>query len=58
MNDEAKLSLFDAFVAYLLKSSHAMNTTCTALAPNPLFPSQVELLNTCLDSAKVLLSKV
>ena len=57
MDDVAKLALYDALVPYLLKSSHAMNVTLNALAANPLFSSQVDLLNSTLDAAKVLLSQ-
>ena len=53
-----KLALFNALVAYLLKSSSTMNTTRKALASDPLFTSQVELLHSTLDSAEALLSKV
>ena len=49
-----KIALFYALVAYLLKYSSAIISIRNALAVNPLFSSQVELLN----SAKVLLSKV
>jgi hypothetical protein len=55
---EANLALFDALVAYLLKSSFATNTIRNALVSDPLFTTHLELLNSTLDSAKVLLSKV
>ena len=58
MDDATKLALFDALFIYLLKSSYAMTTTRKALASNPLFTSQTELLTATLDSAKLLLSKV
>ena len=53
-----KLALYDALVIYLIQSSHAMTSTRNAIAANPAFISQFELLNATLDSAKPLLSKV
>jgi hypothetical protein len=56
MNDQAKLSLFDALLAYLIQSSNAMDDTIKALATGALVSPIV--LNEANDSAKVLLSKV
>jgi hypothetical protein len=58
MNDQTKLSLFDALLAYLFQSSAAMDDTARALAPDPLHAARVAVLNDALDSARVLLSKV
>jgi hypothetical protein len=58
MNDQTKLSLFDALLAYLFQSSSAMNDTVGALLLDPLQSSRVDVLNDSLDSARVLLSKV
>ena len=58
MNDDAKLALYDALVAYLLESSTTINFTRKALAADPLFTSRVEMLQSTLNSAKLLLSKV
>jgi hypothetical protein len=56
MNDQTKLSLFDALLAYLIQSSSAMDGTIKALATGALV-SPLDL-NEAIDSAKVLLSKV
>jgi hypothetical protein len=56
MNDQTKLSLFDALLAYLIQSSSAMDGTINALATGALV-SPLDL-NEAIDSAKVLLSKV
>jgi hypothetical protein len=58
MTDEAKLALHDLFIAYLIQSADAMNSTARALVSDPLQASQVVLLNDSLDSAKILLTKV
>ena len=58
MNDATKLALFDALILYLIQSSSTMHNTRKTLASNPLFTTQIECLNTSIDSAKVLLSKV
>jgi hypothetical protein len=58
MLDESKVALFDELLAYVIQSSHAMDATVRALAPDPLFIPQVVLLNESLDSTRVLLSKV
>jgi hypothetical protein len=56
MNDQTKLALFDALLAYLIQSSAAMDGTIKALATGALVTPLV--LNEAIDSAKVLLSKV
>ncbi len=56
MNDQSKLALFDALLAYLIQSSTAMNGTIKALATGALVSP--DSLNEAIDSAKVLLSKV
>jgi hypothetical protein len=58
MNDQAKLALHDAFVAYLLQSSKVMDATARALASDPLQADKVDVLDESLGSAKVLLSKI
>jgi hypothetical protein len=58
MTDEAKLALHDLFLAYLIQSADAMNSTTKALESDPLQTSPVALLNDSLDSAKILLTKV
>jgi hypothetical protein len=60
MNDTKQISieLYDAFLAYLIQSSAALNETARALSPDPLQAARVDALKTSLDSAKVLLSKV
>jgi hypothetical protein len=58
MDDESKLALHDALLAYLYQSSNAMNKTARALAPDPLQSDVVVVLNESLNTAKVLLSKV
>jgi hypothetical protein len=58
MTDEAKLALHDLFLAYLIQSADALDSTARALESDPLQLSQVVLLNDSLDSAKVLLTKV
>jgi hypothetical protein len=56
MNDQTKLALFDALVAYLIRSSSAIDGTIKALATGALVSPLV--LNEAINSAKVLLSKV
>ena len=56
MNDQIKLALFDALLAYLIQSSTAMDGTIKSLASGALVSPLV--LNEAIDSAKVLLSKV
>jgi hypothetical protein len=56
MDDQTKLALFDALLAYLIQSSTAMDGTIKALATGALVSPLV--LNEAIDSAKVLLSKV
>jgi hypothetical protein len=56
MNDQTKLALFDALLAYLIKSYTAMDGTIKALATGALVSPLV--LDEAIDSAKVLLSKV
>jgi hypothetical protein len=56
MNDQTKLALFDALLAFLIQSSTAMEGTIKALASGALVSPLV--LNEAIDSAKVLLSKV
>jgi hypothetical protein len=56
MNDQTKLALFDALLAYLIQSSTAMDGTIKALATGALVSPLY--LNEAIDSAKVLLSKV
>jgi hypothetical protein len=56
MNDESKLALFDALLAYLIQSSTAMGSTIKALETGALVSQ--DSLNEANDSAKVLLSKV
>jgi hypothetical protein len=56
MNDQTKLALFDALLAYLIQSSSAMDGNIKALATGSLVSPLV--LNEAIDSAKVLLSKV
>jgi hypothetical protein len=58
MTDEAKLALHDLFIAYLIQSADAMDSTSRALESDPLQASQVILLNESLDSAKILLTEV
>jgi hypothetical protein len=58
MNDQTKLALFDALLAYLIQSSTAMDGTIKALATGALFSPPLLVLNEAIDSAKVLLSKV
>jgi hypothetical protein len=58
MNDQTKLALFDALMAYLYESSSALDETARALASNPLHSARVDILNESLNSARVLLSKV
>jgi hypothetical protein len=58
MTDEAKLALHDLFLAYLIQSADALDSTARALESVPLQASQVVLLNESLDSAKILLTKV
>jgi hypothetical protein len=58
MLDEAKVALFDGLLACVIQSSHAMDETARALAPEPIHAPQVLLLNDSLDSTRVLLSKV
>jgi hypothetical protein len=58
MTDEAKLALHDLFLAYLIQSADALDSTARALESDPLQTSQVVLLNDSLDSAKILLTKV
>jgi hypothetical protein len=58
MTDEAKLALHDLFLAYLIQSADAMDSTARALESDPLQTSQVVLLNDSLDSAKILLTLV
>ena len=58
MDNNSKLALFEDLIIYLIQSSNTMTLARKALASNPLFTSQIEWLNTSLDSAKVLLSKV
>jgi hypothetical protein len=56
MNDQTKLALFDALLAYLIQSSTAMDGTIKALSTGALVSPHI--LNEAFDSAKVLLSKV
>jgi hypothetical protein len=56
MNDQTKLALFDALLAYLIQSSTAIDGTIKALATGALVSPLV--LIEAIDSAKVLLSKV
>jgi hypothetical protein len=58
MTDEAKLAIHDLFLAYLIQSADAINTTARVIESDPLQASQVVLLNESLDSAKILLTKV
>jgi hypothetical protein len=58
MKDEAKVALFDELLACVIQSSHAMDDTAKALAPDPLHAARIILLNDSLDSTRVLLSKV
>jgi hypothetical protein len=58
MTDEAKLALHDLFLAYLIQSADALDSTSKAIASDPLQSTQVVLLNDSLDSAKILLTKV
>jgi hypothetical protein len=58
MDDQTKLSLFDALLAYLFQSSSVMDDTAKALAPDPLQAARVDVLNDALISARVMLSKV
>jgi hypothetical protein len=58
MNDGAKVALFDDLLACVIQSSHAMDETFRALAPDPLHAARVILLNDSLDSTRVLLTKV
>jgi hypothetical protein len=58
MTEEAKLALHDLFLAYLIQSADAMNSTARAFESDPLQSTQVALLNESLDSAKILLTKV
>jgi hypothetical protein len=55
MNDQEKVELFDELLACAMQSSHAIDATVRALAPDPIHAAQaVE----SLDSNKVILSKV
>jgi hypothetical protein len=58
MTDEAKLVLHDLFLAYLIQSADALDSTAKALESDPRQASQVVLLSESLDSAKILLTKV
>jgi hypothetical protein len=58
MNDQERLALHDALVAYLIKSSSTLKDTYHALAQDTLHAARVVELTESLDSAKVLLSKV
>jgi hypothetical protein len=58
MTDEAKLALHDLFLAYLIQSADAMDSTAKILVSDPLQASQVVILNDSLDSAKIILTKV
>jgi hypothetical protein len=58
MTDEAKLALHDLFIAYLIQSADALDSTARALESDPLQSAKVVLLNVSLDSAKILLTKV
>jgi hypothetical protein len=58
MLDESKVALFDELLACVIQSSHAMDMTAKALAPNPLHAARIILLNDSLDSTRVLLTKV
>jgi hypothetical protein len=58
MNDQAKLAFHDAFVAYLIQSSSALDDTSRVLSLDPLHAARVIVLKESLDSAKVLLSQV
>jgi hypothetical protein len=50
--------LYNAFSAYLIQSSAALDDTARALSPDPLQAGRVDVLNDSLDSARVLLSMV
>jgi hypothetical protein len=56
MNDQTKLALFDALIAYLLQSSTAMTGSINALETGALVSP--DALIKAIDYAKVLLSKV
>jgi hypothetical protein len=58
MTDEAKIALHDLFLAYLIQSADAMDSTARAIESDPQQASQVVLLKESLDSAKFLLTKV
>jgi hypothetical protein len=58
MLDESKVALFDELLACVIQSSHAMDVTSRAFAPDHLHAARVLLLNDSLDSTRVLLSKV
>jgi hypothetical protein len=61
MDDQTKTiskQLYDAFLAYLIQSSTALDASTKALALVPLHSVHVSLLTESLDSAKILMSKV
>jgi hypothetical protein len=58
MDDEAKASLFNRLVNYVINSSSAMDDTAKILALDPSQSSQVSRLNKQIDSAKSIMTKV
>jgi hypothetical protein len=48
MKEESKVTLFDELLACVIQSSHAMDETARALAPDPLHVARVYLLNESL----------
>jgi hypothetical protein len=58
MDDQTKLALFDALLAYLIHSAATMGETVNALAPDSLHAGRVECLNESLVFARILLTQV